>query len=107
MSENTANWMEGGLLLLCTRCFERVNPEDPTAADRAQSFRKSIKACLGQTGHQKFRAISASCLGVCPQDKLVSAVVNLKANSESIAIHDTCISPEELVFVHNKDLTDN
>jgi len=71
-------WADGGLVLVCERCFkERIPEEDPDVAQRIGDFhlRDWLKERLKAEGHWgKIRAINTSCMDVCARGRVTVAI---------------------------------
>ncbi len=71
-------WIEGGLVLVCERCFkERIPEEDPDVAQRIGDFhlRDWLKERLKAEGHWgRIRAINTSCMDVCARGRVTVSI---------------------------------
>ncbi|MDP9017122.1 MAG: hypothetical protein M3N19_02220 [Candidatus Eremiobacteraeota bacterium] len=71
-------WQNGGLVLVCERCYkERIPEEDPQTAAQIGNFdlRDWLKTRLKEDGHWgKVRAISTSCMDVCARRQVTVAI---------------------------------
>ncbi|MBW7876519.1 MAG: hypothetical protein H3C47_11085 [Candidatus Cloacimonetes bacterium] len=101
MQKLNAKWENDGCLyMVCSRCFERVlSPEidSPAAASMAQTCRMHLKTSLAQKGlAPKHRAISTSCLGICPENEIVVSVLNTSSQTTECLSFPKNLSPEEI-----------
>ena len=95
-------WADGGLVLVCERCFkERIPEEDPDVAQRIGDFhlRDWLKERLKAEGHWgKIRAINTSCMDVCARGRVTVAIE--PENSEAtVMIVDPIADRDELYRV--------
>jgi len=71
-------WTDGGLVLVCERCFkERIPEEDPSVAQSIGEFhlRDWLKERLKADGYWgKIRAINTSCMDVCARGRVTVAI---------------------------------
>ncbi len=101
MQKLDAKWENGGCLyMVCSRCFERVSGPDgdtQAAAAKAQTCRMFLKTSLAQKGlAPHHRAISTSCLGICPENEIVVARINTKTMTTECLSLPQDLSPEEI-----------
>lgn len=74
MQPVSPKWLQGGLVLVCERCYrERIPEETPEIAQRLGDFnlRDWLKSELKANGEWgPIRVISTSCMDVCAKGKV-------------------------------------
>lgn len=92
-------WTQGGLVLVCERCFkERIPEEDPEIARRIGDFhlRNWLKERLKEAGHWgAVRAVSTSCMDVCARGR-VTVCIEPRDGERSVTVLDPLAEREEL-----------
>jgi predicted metal-binding protein len=92
-------WKEGGLVLVCERCFkERIPEEDPAIAAEIGDFhlRNWLKERLKEDGRWgAIRAISTSCMDVCARGR-VTVCIAPQHGERFVMVVDAIADREEL-----------
>lgn len=92
-------WKQGGLVLVCERCFkERIPDEDPEIAAEIGDFhlRNWLKERLKEDGRWgAIRAISTSCMDVCAHGR-VTVCIEPENGERVVLVADPLRDREEL-----------
>ena len=99
MQDVRPKWQDGGLVLVCERCFkERIPDEDPEVAARIGDFhlRNWLKERLKADGRWgAIRALSTSCMDVCARGRVTVAIEPCESEP-SVMVVDPMVDREEL-----------
>jgi predicted metal-binding protein len=92
-------WKQGGLVLVCERCFkERIPDEDPEIAAEIGDFhlRNWLKERLKEDGRWgAIRAISTSCMDVCAYGR-VTVCIEPEKGERVVLVVDPVADRDEL-----------
>ena len=70
------------LIMICTRCGAKTN-----APDCSERMKSELKTEIKETNQkEKFRAISTSCLSICPENRVAIVTISRGGSHKAVTV---------------------
>jgi hypothetical protein len=97
--QTTETPVKQAIIMVCEKCGQKLMPTggESDALNPALAFQQQMKSEIKQRfGKGVVRAVSSSCLDVCPQGRVTVGIVNADSKNETAKLEFFTVAPEDL-----------